>query len=126
MHREVLYAYCHLEDCPGMSFLAALFTAYMESESAFFCFALLMGSNLISHRGSFLPRFPRLMVTNAIFDLLLQRRAPAVKAHLATLDICYAMDTPSWFLNVYNCLHWPPELRFRIFKHFLCYGTRFL
>jgi hypothetical protein len=127
--RQVLYAYCQFDPevgyCQGMSFLAGLFTAYMDAESAFFCFAGLM-QGAVAQRAYFLPGFPRLMVANDMFELLLGRREPRVKAHLDALGICCAMYTPRWFSTAYQCLDWQPELQFRIFERFLFYGTRFL
>jgi hypothetical protein len=128
--RQVLYAYYNFDRevgyCQGMAFIAGMFTAYMDAESAFYCFVHVMQSESVGHRGYFLRGFPRLAVANQMLDILLAKKAPAVRKHLEKIGIAYAMFTPKWFCTAYQGLDWAPELQLRLFERFLFYGTRFL
>jgi hypothetical protein len=128
--RHVLYAYCHCDPevgyCQGMSFIAGMFTAYMDEESSFYCFVSVMQNETLAQRGYFLPDFPKLKVTSAMFELLLEKYLPAVKRHIDSIGIVYQMYTPPWFNCAFLSFDWAPELQFRIFERFLFYGTRFL
>jgi hypothetical protein len=106
-----------------MNFLAGMLLAYMDEDSAFYCFTALMQRD---HRGYFAPLFVRLDQAEHMLAILLRRWAPTVLAHFTAIGIAFRLFTVQWFATAFQCMDWPTELQLRIFDRFLRYGTRWL
>ena len=127
--RTVLYAYCHADNevgyTQGMSFLAGMFLAYMDVESAFFCFVSMMKGRL-DQRQYFLDGFPRLTVANEALRLLMKSHCKKVLSRIENQGVLFPMFSPNWFMTAFQAYNWPPEMQLRIWERFLMFGTRAL
>jgi hypothetical protein len=127
---RILRAYCQSDPvvgyAQGMNFIAGMLLAYMDEESAFYCFAGVMGGEVISHRGYFAPPFVRLRQAERMLRALVRKWAPGVLAHFGRVGVAFQLFSSQWFATAFQCMDWPTELRLRIFDRFLRYGTRWL
>jgi hypothetical protein len=107
----------------GMSFIAGIFLAYMDQDSAYYCF---QGVMRLHQREFFLPGFPRLQLTSKLLECLMQAKAPGVLAQMQENGIAFPMFTPAWFLTAFQTMDWSSDFQLRIFDMYVFYGLRSL
>lgn len=128
--RRILYCYCQVDPelgyTQGMSFIAGMFLAYMDEETAFYSFISVMKSDKINQREYLIAGFPRLTITNKMLSELMKQKFLNVYKNFENNGVDLLMFTTNWFLTAYQSFNWAPEFQLRIFERFLFFGTRVL
>ncbi|KAH0792965.1 TBC domain containing protein [Histomonas meleagridis] len=128
--RRILYSYCQIDPelgyTQGMSFIAGMFVAYMDEESAYKSFLSVMLGKKINQREFLVGGFPRLHICNQILMILAKQHCPNILKNLDRNQIMFGMFTPDWFLTAFQVYKWHPEFQLRIFERYLLFGAKYL
>lgn len=89
--------------CQGMAFVAGLVLFFVPEEVAFQIFCRLLASTGPNLRRFYLPGLRGLKVELRMFDILLGRYLPKLKAHLESQGVVPVLYASQWFLSAFTC-----------------------